>query len=264
MVGLGMAIIIGAFVFANRKGESDIPGEDPDKPITDSHEQLSHGQPVTLIGAKGPPQWYRWSLGRGAIQDCPLHDNTFYIHSYDPCLLELMRAPLPRRYVFRAEVCHIIGDEAVVGIYFAYHKNANPQGVEHSYAELIFNDDRVVKPRWVQLRLHRHREKGVLPTFDYPGTTGISKKLQVNHERGKLSWRSIKVIVTPDKILCSWENKPFRWGLKNADRIKRARQIFEDNPNVDPKQAFSPQGALGLYVQRGGAAFRNVRIEPVK
>src|SRR5262249_731638 len=150
----------------------------------------------------------------------------------DPCLLELFPAPLPERYIFRAQVQQQHNDAGEVGIYFAHHQQATRRGVEHCYCELVFNDWKD-PPRWTQFHVVRRRVPGPLHGFSYAGSTGISKKIDVRPP-GKLPWRTLKVFVTPEQTKVYWDGMCIgKYTCK--DYVKRARLLFhiEPNPELD-------------------------------
>jgi hypothetical protein len=200
-----------------------------------------------------------------------MEDGTYYIHGFDPCLLELLAGPLPERYVLRAEVRHVSSEGGEVGIYFAYRKQATAQGVEHCYLELHFND-LADGTRWARLQLRRRREKGLLPPLDNEGSTMFAQKIK-RARPGERPWRALEVRVAPSQVEVFWEGKRV-WGhderMRPARALSRslivdgARRILKDNPDLDPDKEFLPRGSLGLYVNRSGASFRRVVIEPMK
>jgi serine/threonine-protein kinase len=255
---------VAALLAVTLRGAGEPPEpEDPDRFVAVARGELLAGRAVRLINETGRPQWSRWSLGRGAVTDCPMGDGTFYVHSFDPCLLELLRPPLPPRYLLTAQVRHIVSERGEVGIYFAHSRRTTAQGVEHCYCQLIFNDQKAAPPKWAKLQLHRYRERGPLPVFDYPGTTGISWKIPARRPADPLPWRTLEVKVTPEKIQARWENEPFK-EIARPFIVKRATVVLKEDPDLDPRREFLPQGGLGLYVDRGGASYRRVVIQPIK
>jgi hypothetical protein len=154
-------------------------------------------------------------------------------------------------------------DSGEVGIYFGYRQRVTAQGVEHCFCELIFNDWKP-KSGLVELHLRRLRERGRLPAFDYAASLGTSLPIEVFPPGALRPWRVLTVKVSPEEIQAYWG--PKRIGAKVSRRfvVQRAGQVLQDNPELNPKHAFLPQGGLGIYVHQGGASFRHVTVEPGK
>jgi hypothetical protein len=64
------------------------------------------------------------------------------------------------------------------------------------------------------------------------------------------------VEVTPETVRPFWEGE----ALGAAQPVA---ELLEKVPLPGPKFEFSPQGGVGLYVERGRASFRNVVVEPL-
>jgi hypothetical protein len=239
------------------------PEATPEPLLKAIKRQLAGGKKVTLIGETGSPDWHQWTFGKGAITDCPLRDQTFYFHGFEPALLELLPGPLPDRFIFRAEVRHVLSDSGEVGIFFAHRRHVTRQGVEHCYCELGFNDWKR-QSSLVALHLRRLRERGQLPAFDYQGTTGTSLPIDVLLGGVQRPWRVLTVMVTPEQIQAFWGKQRIADPLRRAFIVRRAQQVLQDNPELDPTKEFLPRGGLGIYVQQGGASFRRVTVEPMK
>jgi hypothetical protein len=86
---------------------------------------------------------------------------------------------------------------------------------------------------------------------------------------GGTSWRVVEVTVRPDRVDASWDGRPMSLtaeaihrNLAEHSRLMKPR--FPNDPFVQQFQpAFAPRGGLGLYIQRGTASFRRVRVEPL-
>jgi hypothetical protein len=71
------------------------------------------------------------------------------------------------------------------------------------------------------------------------------------------------VEVTPDKIRAFWQDELI--GELPLSTLRIIGQTLPGTPaGLHPQFEFAPDGALGLYVLRGQAAFRNVVLEPLK
>jgi tRNA A-37 threonylcarbamoyl transferase component Bud32 len=260
--GAAALMAVAAVVVLIVMGPSDHERQpaDPDQTMKGWRNLLAQGQSVTLIGSTGLPGWSHWRFGRGAIKDCPLGDETFYLHSFDPCLLELMPAPLPERFVLRADVRHFDSDGGEVGIYFAYQERSTSKGVERLYCELIFSDWRD-RPR-VKVQTRRRRNRGAVPELEWEGSLGVSRNIARANNRLP-PWRTLKVQVTA-QALEAYLGPDLIGKCSRADLVKWARLRLRDNPELEANKEYPPRGAVGLFVQRGGAAFRRVIIQPLQ
>jgi serine/threonine-protein kinase len=260
---------------------------DPDRPVKEAHRRLARGEAVTLIGETGPPRWSRWCLGQGGSPEEPYNDPTFAIQCYDTALLELLPAPLPERYILRAQVRHLRSAEGGAGIYFGYRKHETSHGVEHTYCRLSFAD---VGARANQLRTDRRagrganlgepqrfntvclslryfRERGPMPQASGHTDTRVKKSYPPpDQSEGPPwpPWRNIAVRVTPDSIEPLWGDDERIGKLAPSARILLAKHILEvDESELDPTVEYGPGGGLGLVVEQGVASFRHVVIEPL-
>jgi serine/threonine-protein kinase len=262
VLGLAALVVLASY---RRGGSDQRPSpqpDDPDRPVTAFQGDLQALRPAVLLGETGGPLWSRQALGQGTIQKSPLRDDTFCLSSFELCLLELLPAPLPQRYLFQAEVRHHRGEKGEVGIYFGYHKQETAQGVEHCFCDLAFND-------WgpeqalLQFRLHRHRERGPLDELDYPASTGKFTPLDQLPRGRERPWRLLKARVTPEAIEVAWGDKWFgKW--QRAEIVKLATPRLQDNPALNPGSEFLPQGGLGVFIKRGTGCFRHVLVKPLE
>jgi hypothetical protein len=89
---------------------------------------------------------------------------------------------------------------------------------------------------------------------------------------GSAPWRTLTVLVTPERIEARWGADGERVGdLWSADLRSKTRAALDGlrkshpaDPSlegVDP--ACPPRGPLGLYVLNGSASFRNVTVAPL-
>jgi len=76
-------------------------------------------------------------------------------------------------------------------------------------------------------------------------------------------WRRLAVEVTPESVRLFWDDdKPFR--VMTIAEVRELGEAWKPQGKVIfPEIDFDPEGALGLYVYRGQAAFRNVVVRPL-
>jgi serine/threonine-protein kinase len=266
------------------------PPPDPDRVLKAIQNQLARGKAATLIGETGEPRWSQWVLGEGAAKVSPAADGTYTVHTWALSMLELVQDPQKDRYRFQAEVRHRTSDESgEVGIYFAREQHPGAASTLHSFCQLTFNDVRDV------LQLHRLAERLTgkplppspgnqvffLPRFCAEGKKGLwDPRLSGPNTTirffkaaglGGGPWRKLRVEVTPAKVRAWWGKRKNagEWEVPQLVRaIGRELQERQKQPREraflrGTKPGFSCRGALGLYVLRGSASFRNVKVEPL-
>ena len=239
---------------------------DPDAVPNQLRTMLAAGETVTLVDNTGPPRWSRWSFGQGALTASPWGDESLYFTTADASLLELLPGPLPERFRLRAEVRLNKTGGGEAGIFFAYQSHATTLGVEHCYAEFVFREQSLLKGASAQvaLQLRRRRERGPAPALDFQAATGTARSFPISPQpQSPRAWRTLELIVTPDAIRGTWDNLVLG-ELSRAKLQETAERMLEGNGELDPRTECPTSGALGLYVERDAASFRNVVIEPIQ
>jgi hypothetical protein len=113
----------------------------PEDPLKTYQRRLAAGQPVTLIGDKGPPVWSRWVIDGGGVMASPEHDGTFTVSVMGrACLLLLPGSP--RGYRLSAEIRHNWHNSThgEVGLAFGHSRHVVAEGPNQCFATLTFND----------------------------------------------------------------------------------------------------------------------------
>ena len=253
---------------------------DPERPLHAAQHRLANGKPVELIGATGPPAWWRWSQGGDATTLTREKNEPFALATLAMGLMKLLPDPETDGYRFRAEVRH---DEAVegslVGIYFGYRTDPIPTGVAHYWCTVEFADRGLhAGTSWP-----RGQELKVPPTFNkvamiihrtlepQAGHRSISTPLFWTYApaplKGATPWRQVAVEVKRGKIRILWEGKMIPDGEISFDKLNAHINMAcapIDGGKLQTPFKFAPRGALGLYVNRAKASFRNVAVEPLR
>jgi serine/threonine-protein kinase len=252
----------------------------PDRELWDMQRTLARREPVTLIGEKGRPRWLRWQTGEAGT-GINVRDGSFYIQTATYTLLELMPDPQVQHYLFRAEVRHDsdLGSQGDVGIYVAHEKLLGPKGIADSFLVLRFADGNntlfFAKDAKGQL-YHRakldywyYREATL--DLGFTGTSLITKPgkpacvdyLPPGPEDDPIPWRLLAVEVTPNRVRVSWNNQLFA-DMARADLESCANgSLVGVDESKELTFQFNPRAALGLYIAKSTASFRNVAIEPL-
>jgi hypothetical protein len=257
LAGLGVAV--GVAVFR--------PGAE--RPLRDHQRRLARSEEVRLLGDKGAPAWFRWSLGQTALREAPEAGDALCLDSSTPCLMELLPTLPGSGYQLRAEVRHEYSALGEVGLAFAHTRQVTAADADDYFCLLTFNDkERLITPinrepcSQVALYVVWHGasegQKAALAFSKYitpgPAVRG-----------GPAPWRKLAVRVTPEKIEAFWEDEPFG-AVSRQDlvpllrRLKRFQPQSDDFPLTLP--TFPHQGGVGLYVTGGSASFRGVVVTP--
>jgi serine/threonine-protein kinase len=247
---------------------------DPDRELKEIQGQLARRRPVTLIGAVGPPRWYRAVPNEDAVMVAAAPDEPFSFSCATNGRLNLVLDPQQERYRFAADVRHeeaFGGSEA--GIYFAHTARATDGRVERTWLELTYADvgDKAGtifgpeqkptdKPRYSQFLLVRQH---LLPAVKDSSVDTLAGDFFLPHQPkpGPGPWRRLAVKVTPETVEGFLEGKST--GELSAARLRQPGGVRQRGHPASGAAAFTPRGALGLYVTRGIAAFRNVVVEPL-
>jgi eukaryotic-like serine/threonine-protein kinase len=283
---LGALILCAPVMLSLRDPERPVQQTDPDQPVKEIETMLAQGQPVSLIGETGRPAWFRWALGEESTQVSLAEDETFSVHSWGFCLLELVRDPQQDRYRLRARVRHEESDSlGEVGVYLAHRAYPGSQADIHVFTQLTFNDVRGNLD--VQKRLPEVFLKKTPPPKDnlvalhpyilcagkgdaiwYHPVTGVEGAPFKPAGVSGGPWHELEVIVTPEELRATWDGRLV--GAMSittvvdhmGEALTKRRELCPDDPFVKRIPSDFPlRGSLGLYVIRGSAHFRSVRIE---
>jgi serine/threonine-protein kinase len=249
---------------------------DPDRQFTEIQARLADGKAVTLVDATGGPAWSRWSRGAEACQVFARKDRPFAFGTMAAGMLKLLADPQKERYRFSAEVRHDdVANVGDVGLYFGFTTDPTPDGVAHYWCQLSFADR-----GGAQMPFLKDGPRG-----EPQGKVGLIRMrqlepgsdLKVMHIRDGYAhfpafrnaagtpWRRLAVEVTPERVQALWEGKPIFAG-RGYPTLELSQlpnlPINKGDPVAHFK--FAPRGSLGLFVNRGMASFRNVKVEPLE
>jgi serine/threonine-protein kinase len=105
---------------------------------------LAQGNPVTLVGESGIPEWFRWRTTNGPPTVFQAPDGVLCLKSPRALgLLELLPDPQQEHYRFSAEVRQQSARKGFgeIGIYFAHSDDSTAEGPRHFFASLTFDDN---------------------------------------------------------------------------------------------------------------------------
>jgi serine/threonine-protein kinase len=262
------------------------PDEGSPQELTVLQNDLDKGGATPLLLPSGEPRWYKVQAGHKQMS-WTCQDGLIQIDS-GPKLatLALMREPTCSHYVFHADVLHekdLGQGDSNVGLYILSADRSTQQGMEHDYVAMTFRDQGTFA-RDEQGQVYsetgwaawQHSDHGSLEHFRSPMKTWLKFQPQSG------SWRHLAVRVTPTSYAAFWDGavvsevsraeadkaalNPFVIGQILANKVEPER-IKEVRDSVAKAAAGEPpryQVYLGLYVDRGIAKFRDVRMEPFK
>ena len=224
-------------------------------------KRLARGYSVLLVGSSGVPDWFRWRAIPGGF--APRNpDDPLCLSGTFASLLELLPDPGIERYRLRAEVKHLLGETGELGIYVGYSLQTVDTGDVHCYMPLRFRD--LVPPAGevnrVAMDLYHYHLPSLIDKVGYkPRSASLGIQRLVNGDPG---WRKLAIEVTTEKVRAFWEGSLL--GEIGRSQINRsADNMLRARPDARTIRArFAARDALGLYVNKCTAAFRNVVIEP--
>ena len=238
---------------------------DPERHGKALNARLQRGEKVELIGTENAPLAQRWRLP-GSVGP-PTKEECFTIQSGLVGLLELLPGPLPERYRFQAEVRHefaYLTEE--VGIYVGYSSSRPDKNEIHSLVLFSFADMGPKGPLWkINTKIRARLSLAMLsePHLHENITHMALVALKSFAPPPPPDWRRLSVEVEPAEMRFFWEGL-LVGRLKQAQREEFAQRLHKDAQVAgEMRHRFSPDGPLGLYVSKGGAAFRNVFVEPL-
>jgi hypothetical protein len=254
--------------------------------LPEIEEEIKQGKAVTLVPETGGPKWSAMVTGLDSSQAAVGADGAFSVHSWGLCLLELLPKTQHANYRITAQVRHEKSDlRGEVGLYVARDSYPGPRRYYQLFVHLAYNDvqgifenlpeeiTKKVKPRdrnFVGLSPHLYGERGdQFPLDRSPGTVSGAQFKASGWAGGP--WRTLEITVTPAGVKAARDGTPvgellsdsFKKALDEALSVARGR-FPGDAFLAAVKAEFRPQGALGLYVYRGSASFKNVRFTPLR
>ncbi|HEV3204947.1 MAG TPA: serine/threonine-protein kinase, partial [Gemmataceae bacterium] len=240
--------------------------KDPNRWYEHVLREIKSGRSVWLLEEKGFPTHSNWRFRPEETMDFLAKDGTLSLHSQSVGLLELLPGPLPSEgYRLSAEIKHgqWSGTISQAGIFFGHARYKTTQDRWlHFFAGLNI-DDRILTGDVLPLN---SRCPVILSLHLYdPNATEPMTRFEMSREFFPTTgdWRKVTVDITPEKIRSSFASKkleeiPILELQKNLGSLARKIQ----NP-IARNENVSLQESLGLYIYRGTASFRLVKIEPL-
>jgi serine/threonine-protein kinase len=254
---------------------------DPDRPRRQAEAALAAGQAYEFKGSEPLPGPFRWVVGDAVPLESDPKEGCFSYETFKTGLLELLADPGCDRYLFSAEVRH---DDAAglshVGLYFGYREHHTAGGRQSGFYTHTFADSGSLlktpaSPRdkdgnplsKVKLRcglFERRQGQDWAPTAD----VGPPRLFMPKETGQPATWRALAVKVTPEGVETFWRDE--RGLMERSGRATAAEleRVFHNRRATEPNMAglpsvYKPRSGLGLFVFRGQAAFRQIRVQPL-
>lgn len=262
-----------------RKTPEEIAREESEQRLQAALEDLRQGKAVTLIDKKGYPIWRKWVVGQRSGTEA-LNSKGFYdITNTRITMVELLPEIPAMPFRLSAEISHtaavLEGGEA--GLYLGYESQNRSDGTTHYFYRYSYSDHLLLgKQRFVPAVATPLIFRFVRYPEEVEGTRGMDsykffgamKRLQPEppFDLKKIPWRELALTVSHKQIQLyeGDDPKPFR-ELESSRFRGRAQQWLERlKPAPKKPLQLNLQGPFGLFVLRGSALFRSVRIEPLK
>jgi serine/threonine-protein kinase len=237
--------------------------EDPEQLYQERLRDLQEGRPMTLLAETGAPLKWAWVDLKGEAEPGNLptindEPGVFTLSSMDRARLELLSDPQWTNYRLSGQVNHRdTGGGSRVGLYCLSFRGTVPEESAFASYDLTFNDRDAGANRNVSTKLYGSPNKtwGPTPPQKIPGDPVPLAQKNV--------WRDLVIEVSPQAILAFFDGG-LVWQLKRKDfPAFMEPHAFKGKHPALAEGAFNTRGGLGLYVYRGTASFRNLKLEPL-
>jgi serine/threonine-protein kinase len=241
---------------------------DPARRLACIEATLAQGNPVTLVGETGMPEWFRWRTTKGPPTVAHGPDGVFTVQSPRACaLLELLPDPQHEHYRFSAEVRQESGltHHGKIGIYFAHSSQATANGPAQFFASLSFNDnargsptgaENSVQSEFFFLNEQTLANVGRCASWPFAIFPAVS-------DLGQGPWHRLVVEVTAERFEYFWDDQLVH-SLSRAEWLQEIKAWIEKYSVPGERiPQFAPRDSLGLYVWYCEASFRRVIVEPL-
>jgi hypothetical protein len=222
-------------------------------------EKIRKREPIVLLGDQGLPEWYQAVSGVVKLQES---QSPLSISSDDAMLLDLLPTEPWESFRLCAEV-RLKGRIDTQGGIFLGCQRRDMQFRPACWFTYLGRKDLPETDEVVLYNSLMHRKEGHEDNFYLAFPT----KLFGNMAPNPGNWVSLSVNATPDQIEAFYNAMPLGqlpWSAMNKWMDQHISIQKRSNPHLvwEPVR-LSPRGSLGLFVNRGEAAFRRVVVEPL-
>jgi hypothetical protein len=260
VVGAGVG---GYLAYSLRDGRASGPDDgeqekQKEQLVADVAKKIAAGEEAVLVRPVGLPRWHRWAAGRDQASIGPGLDGTLDIETFCLGLVELLPDPQTDHYRFDAEVQLTATNDGDVGIYFLYEERPTVPGPEHYFYAMTFSDRGIVGGR-VYLKLFRYREA-------VDGANMERQELQLAQialpPAPPDGWRRLGIYISREGLDASFDGIGLGKivHVQSEPLVKAWWHTQFGAPPTQPLPGSAPRSALGLYVRRADANFRNITV----
>jgi len=243
---------------------------DPQRTVEAIQQDVRAGRTAALLDETHSPRWQRWRIVPGALMTPAGPDAARAFHTQNLTILELLPGTGNASYRFAAEVRHDQGDlVSSVGLVIGLHSHTHNEETVTQFVTLSFNDLEWLTAKdnpapllyWVA-RSKKQHDPLASDIHDARLLWGpVFAPSEKRHGTGR--WRALEVSVRPERVSIGFNGRTIG-ELSRAQIEQKLDLSRQDVPKFqDVAVAFQPTAGLGLFINQGEAAFRNVRLEPV-
>jgi hypothetical protein len=271
IVGLFLVGIAAALTYAVAAYRAD-----PERVRESTADSLAAGRPAVLLAERGPPLGRTAMLGATDVLCSSEKDRTYFVGTHSVALVELWKSP-PPIYRFEVEVRHEDNPgEGMIGIFVDHFPpgNASPQAT--CYAARF--TDRGANAWRSSLPGGRvgTRVEFSLQCFEATAQETLDDHVhridnQIAHvpptpSQAPGPWRRLRIDVGTRAVMLQWlpggDAPDQQVRLDDAVFRRQARILKVAIPELSAYEGRpASRGALGLYVSRSAASFRNAVLQ---
>jgi serine/threonine-protein kinase len=253
---------------------------DPERPLRQMQQLIDDEGSLSILSQNGEVRWFQWRTRKSEFKSLGNGLGAIRFETFRLGLLEVYRNARQEDFEFKAKIRHDQSELGQAGLFFGLHSFQTQEGPVMFFASLAFTDlDEIVspnapggpKPNPLGLRLHLYREAheaasiGALgPVFVRAGSFGSFVPSTQAAANGKGPWRELAVRVNSESIRWTFSGgeAEAHGELTRATFLERARKLLTENCKELQEQEvnFPPHGGLGLVVECGEAAFKDIVI----
>jgi serine/threonine-protein kinase len=248
---------------------------DPDAVVRRYAQELADDRPVTLVGPTGAPSWSRWVDVEGNLTKSTEYSEVLRVESGAMALLELLPDPGRDRYRVTAEIRveHLGGKLVRSGIYFGRRSFGEPEGPQCICFLAACFEDTLDLPGGTWDKGVVVLNDGLIATLG-PGSqkSAAAGQLSPRSRIDSCGWRTLVVEVAPDEVRVKLREDGAAPAVvavcpksRLANRPSSSREAVARATQTDGAALndWSPRAPLGLLVEHGAVAVRNVSVEPM-
>jgi serine/threonine-protein kinase len=252
------AIVLGMFAVWDR---------DPKKRI---ERDLAAGKEVELVGHTGLPKWHRWETGEVPFDMTLTSEGCLAFQSQMQTALTLCDHPPTDEYHVVVNVKHIrlgSGEGSYCGLYtFSGDVTSGDGIVVRRRVNAYYSDFNPVKymklqggeELWVTKGEELHPIRCPLPSIN----------ISPPEARNSPPWRTIVMSVDAVGVRTYWKDANGWIEIPPSEDPDHTRTLFAEalkkqyGPNAPSQPAWLPHGSIGILLNNGTAAFRDIVIRP--